>query len=156
MDMVEAIIIIIISQVMRTKVVVNLIVLREANGLEVTGTATVVAPTAVVLTAVAVLVTPTPFKLVSPSIAGQMGEVQVDLQGESLKSADCSKSDVLKRMVGKSNDTEIFIAGVKTVGLIDSGSQITSMSELSYQSLEPKPTLHNVKELGLSATSAGG
>ena len=59
-------------------------------------------------------------------------------------------------MVGKSNDTEIFIAGVKTVGLIDSGSQITSMSELSYQSLEPKPTLHNVKELGLSATSAGG
>ena len=77
-DMVEAIIIIIISQVMRTKVVVNLIVLREANGLEVTGAATVVAPTAVVLTAVAVLVTPTPFKLVSPSIAGQMGEVQVD------------------------------------------------------------------------------
>ena len=85
-----------------------------------------------------------------------MGEVPVDLQEESPKSADCSKSDLLKRMVGKSNDTEIFIAGVKTVGLIDSGSQITSVSESFYQSLEPKPTLHDVKELGLSVTSAGG
>ena len=71
------------------------------------------------------------------------------------KSAGCSRSDVLNRMVGKSNVAEIYIE-VKTVGLIDSGSQITSVSESFYQSLNPKPALHDVKELGLSVTSAGG
>ena len=85
-----------------------------------------------------------------------MGEVPVDDHEKSPKSADCPRSDVLNRMVGKSNVAEIYIEGVKTVGLIDSGSQITSVSESFYQSLNPKPALHDVKELGLSVTSASG
>ena len=85
-----------------------------------------------------------------------MGEVPVDDNEKGPKSADCSQSDVFNRMVGKSNVAEIYLGGIKTIGLIDSGSQITSVSESFYQSLNPKPALHDVKELGLSVTSAGG
>ena len=59
-------------------------------------------------------------------------------------------------MFGKSNVAGIYIERVKTVRLIDSGSQITSVSESFYQSLDPRPALHDVKELGLSVTSADG
>ena len=85
-----------------------------------------------------------------------MEEVPVDLTMKSPKSVDGSTSDVINRMVGKSNETEISIEGVKTIGLIDSGSQITSVSELFYQAFEPKPLLHDVRELGVSVTSASG
>ena len=85
-----------------------------------------------------------------------MEEVPVELTMKSPKSVDGSTSEVINRMVGKSNETEISIEGVKTIGLIDSGSQITSVSKLFYQALEPKPLLHDVRELGVSATSASG
>ena len=49
-----------------------------------------------------------------------MEEVPVDLTMKSPKSVDGSTSDVINRMVGKSNETEISIEGVKTIGLIDS------------------------------------
>ena len=50
----------------------------------------------------------------------------------------------------------ILICGIKTVGLIDSGSMITSVSESFYDSLQPKPVLHDITEFGLSVTSANG
>ena len=39
------------------------------------------------------------------------------------------KPTLLERMVGSSNESYIIINGVKTSGLIDSGSMITSISE---------------------------
>ena len=48
--------------------------------------------------------------------------------------------------------------GATTSGLIDTGSQITSHSESFYNSMEPKPLLRDIRELGisLSVLSASG
>ena len=66
------------------------------------------------------------------------------------------KPTLLERMVGSSNESYIIINGVKTSGLIDSGSMITSISESFYHSLNPLPELRNITEFGLSIQSAGG
>ena len=66
------------------------------------------------------------------------------------------KPTLLERMVGSSNESYIIINGVKTSGLIDSGSIITSISESFYHSLTPLPELRNITEFGLSIQSAGG
>ena len=53
---------------------------------------------------------------------------------------------------------DILVCGVKTLGLIDTGSQIKSLSETFYNNMEPKPQLRGVNELGisLSVLSASG
>ena len=67
-----------------------------------------------------------------------------------------SPPSLFSRMVGSANEGDILICGIKTVGLIDSGSMITSVSESFYDSLQPKPVLHDITEFGLSVTSANG
>ena len=59
-------------------------------------------------------------------------------------------------MIGSSNEDNILICGVNTLGLLDSGSRITSISEAFYETLDPKPTLHSITEFGLSVTCANG
>ena len=59
-------------------------------------------------------------------------------------------------MIGSSNEDIILICGVDTLGLFDSGSRIASISEASYETLDPKPTLHSIIEFGLSVTCANG
>ena len=61
-----------------------------------------------------------------------------------------SKSSLLDRMVGSSNESEITVCGSKTLGLIDSGSMITFISESFYDSLKPQPPLRDITEFGLS------
>ena len=46
--------------------------------------------------------------------------------------------------------------GINTLALIDSGSQITTVSEDFYNSLTPKPILYSVNELGIRVEAAGG
>ena len=60
-------------------------------------------------------------------------------------------------MIGDSNEGNITIQGVKSSGLIDSGSMISSISESFYNSLEPKPVL-DVSDFGhrLSLVTAAG
>ena len=55
---------------------------------------------------------------------------------------------VIDRMIGDSNEGNITIQGVKSSGLIDSGSMISSISESFYNSLEPKPVLGDVSDFG--------
>ena len=66
------------------------------------------------------------------------------------------KPSLLERMVGSANEGELTVCGVKTTGLIDSGSMVTSISESFYETLVPKPILHDITEFGLSVTSANG
>ena len=69
-----------------------------------------------------------------------------------------SNTDSAEQLIGPPNVCDIFICGAKTSGLIDTGSQISSLSESFYNSMEPKPPLRDVKELGinLSVLSASG
>ena len=59
-------------------------------------------------------------------------------------------------MIGSSNEDNILICGVNTLGLLDSGSRITSISEAFYETLDHKPTVHSITEFGLSVTCANG
>ena len=54
---------------------------------------------------------------------------------------------MLDRIVGSANESEILINGVKTSGLIDTGSMVTSVSEDFYTSLKPLPKLHLITDL---------
>ncbi|MCG8044577.1 MAG: RNase H-like domain-containing protein [Candidatus Thiodiazotropha endolucinida] len=59
-------------------------------------------------------------------------------------------------MIGLSNESDINICGVNTRGLIDTGSMISSVSQSFYESLSPKPSLHDISDFGLSVTTANG
>ena len=48
-----------------------------------------------------------------------------------------------------------LISGVKTVGLIDTGSMVTSISESFYDSMNPQPPLLDLKDFNLSLTVLG-
>ena len=63
---------------------------------------------------------------------------------------------MLERIVGSANESIIFINGVKTSGLIDTGSMVTSISETFYKNMNPQPQLHAITEFGLSVQSANG
>ncbi|MCG8078888.1 MAG: DDE-type integrase/transposase/recombinase, partial [Candidatus Thiodiazotropha taylori] len=63
---------------------------------------------------------------------------------------------MLDRIVGSANESFIYINGVKTSGLVDTGSMVTSVSESFYNSLNPLPQLHAITEFGLQVQSANG
>ena len=63
---------------------------------------------------------------------------------------------MFNRIVGSSNDGEIFVNNIQTKGLIDTGSMITTISESFYKSMDPLPELHNITEFGLSVQGANG
>lgn len=47
-------------------------------------------------------------------------------------------------MAGHPNESKIFMSGLETRALIDTGSMVTCMSEKFYQSLQCKPKLHDI------------
>ena len=59
-------------------------------------------------------------------------------------------------MVGSANESEISICGTRTLGLIDTRSTVTCISESFYDSLDPAPELLDTKDIGLSIVSANG
>ena len=87
------------------------------------------------------------FKHVGVSVVGQTG----DKRQNSPK-----KIDVMSRLIGNGNETSVEINGIETLALIDSGSQITTISEDFYNSMSPKPVLYSIEELGLKIEGAGG
>ena len=94
-----------------------------------------------------------------PLTSSVVGQTEEECQIGSEYRPNMTKSvkpTLLDRLVGSSNESFIFINGVKTSGLIDSGSIITSISEGFYHSLTPMPELCNITEFGLSIQSAGG
>ena len=54
-----------------------------------------------------------------------------------------------KAMIGPPNVAKIVICGSETNGLVDSGSQITSISESFYRSMDPLPELGDTRDSGI-------
>ena len=47
-------------------------------------------------------------------------------------------------MIGDANLDEIRINGQETTALIDSGSQVSIITELFYNMISPKPDMHSI------------
>ena len=63
--------------------------------------------------------------------------------------------DRKEKMIGPENIGKVIICGLEVNGLIDSGSQITSVSESFYRSLNPLPKLGDTKDFGIDLTVYG-
>ena len=63
---------------------------------------------------------------------------------------------MLNRLVGKENESEIVIEGVKSKALIDTGSMVSTVAEDFLNALDPVPIVHNIEELGLKVNAANG
>ena len=75
---------------------------------------------------------------------------------EGSPNVNSSKPTLLGRMVGSSNEGDVFVCGTKTSGLIDSGSSVTTICESFYDSLESQPPLRDIEVFGLSVVAADG
>ena len=60
------------------------------------------------------------------------------------------------RLVGDSNESNIIFCGKMATALIDSGSQVTTVSEIFYKSLHDKPDLLNLSDFDLTITGPDG
>ena len=65
-------------------------------------------------------------------------------------------SDTLELMVGKENYDIVRINNVETRALIDSGSQISTITEEFLDQLQPKPEIFDLDNLNLDVKVAGG
>ena len=59
-------------------------------------------------------------------------------------------------MIGPPNEGKIEINGLEALGLIDTGSQVTCVSETFYKSMVPCPKLLDVADFGLKVQGANG
>ena len=59
-------------------------------------------------------------------------------------------------MVGKTNDSTIMINGQSIRALIDIGSDITTMADKCFFSMDPRPELRNMSDFNLNITGASG
>ena len=59
-------------------------------------------------------------------------------------------------MIGKANESTIFICEQQTTALIDTGAMVSSVSQEFYDSLENKPELHDLTEFRLDVFGADG
>jgi len=59
-------------------------------------------------------------------------------------------------MIGDANLDQIRINGHETTALIDSGSQVSTITEVFYNMMSPKPDMHSMDEFNLSLKSANG
>ena len=59
-------------------------------------------------------------------------------------------------MVGKANESEIFINDFRSKALIDSGSMISTISSSVLNRLKPVPEIKDLSNLGLTVNVAGG
>ena len=69
------------------------------------------------------------FKLLTSSVAGQTEEVKNAEPYNSPNESETKKSSLFDRILGSANESTVYINGVETSGLIDTGSMITSVSE---------------------------
>lgn len=74
--------------------------------------------------------------------------------GEKAKSSPIK--DLQDRMIGPANESKIRICGKEVLSLVDSGSMVTTISEAFYNSLENKPSLHEITEFHLDVYGANG
>ena len=64
--------------------------------------------------------------------------------------------EFVDRLVGRDKISEICINGTETMGLIDTGSMISTITEDFILSLNPVPQLYTIEDLGLKVNVANG
>lgn len=64
-------------------------------------------------------------------------------------SIETTKQPLFERLIGYSNEADIVFEGKHVKALVDTGSMITSVSELFYTNLTDRPPLHKLTELQL-------
>ena len=65
-------------------------------------------------------------------------------------------SNILKRMVGKRNEEVVNINNVPVRALLDTGSDISTITEEALEQLNPRPVITSMDDFGLDIRSAGG
>ena len=63
---------------------------------------------------------------------------------------------VLERIIGKGNESEIYIAGVKIKCLIDTGSMMSTIAEEFLCELNNSLVIYSIDELWLRINTANG
>ena len=81
------------------------------------------------------------------SVAGQT-------RGSS-KQTNSPNKDTLNRLIGKRNESDLIVNNIKTKGLIDTGSEICTVSETFWKSLSPRPEIHVTEELEIKCADGG-
>lgn len=66
------------------------------------------------------------------------------------------KEELIQKMVGGVNTTKITLNGENIEALIDSGSQVSTITEKLYNNLKRKPDLHQMEDFQLQLRSANG
>ena len=70
---------------------------------------------------------------------------------------NCTQNQtLLTRMIGRANESFVFVNGVRCRSLIDSGSMISTISEKFLRCLDPVPEVKCLDEFSLSINVAGG
>lgn len=92
----------------------------------------------------------------SSSVTGQTEEAIRSEPYNCPKENETGKKSLLDRIVGSANESVIYINGMETSGLIDTGSMVSSISEKFYNSWTPLPQLHAISDFGLQIQSANG
>ena len=89
------------------------------------------------------------FKQGQTSIAGQM-------RGDSNINIESPKDKVYEKLVGKENTSEIIVDNIKTIGLVDTGSAISTVCEAFVDKIIPKPHIFRLEEIELKVKVADG
>lgn len=80
------------------------------------------------------------------------------MEGGTYESTQCPKfkgqTDLLDRLVGSTNESEVLVNGCKTTALIDTGSMVTSVAHSFYKSLMPSPQLYEMSDFELTVKGA--
>ena len=66
------------------------------------------------------------------------------------------KEELIQKMIGGVNTTKITLNGENIEALIDSGSQVSTITEKLYNNLKRKPDLHQMEDFQLQLRSANG
>ena len=75
---------------------------------------------------------------------------------DTINSKTLKKEDILQRMIGDANLDKIKLDGHDTTALIDSGSQVSTITEIFYNTMLPKPIFHSMDEFGVELNCANG
>ena len=67
-----------------------------------------------------------------------------------------TNGNILEQMVGGENEGVVYVNGIETRVLIDTGSSISTITEAFIETLNPKPEIRSVDDFDLEIKGAGG
>ena len=71
------------------------------------------------------------------------------------KSERPTNGNILEQMVGRENEGVVYVNGIETRVLIDTGSSISTITEAFIETLNPKPEIRSVDDFDLEIKGAG-